>query len=187
MRLFSVFYYADANEQCRRSETETSISFPGEVTHTNDGSPTHVRSIRFFLFFVVYTHTTICTHIMGEELLNLFHGILWWPLNSMATASWMDARLGCHCPAAILIPHYPPKFSCGRIISQRPLCYTFAVYRSRSSLRGQATPYYRCIYYTTLFIIEWQLTFDRAWRFQQVNHTALRERGEEEEEKASYN
>lgn len=50
VRLFFVCYYADANEQCRRSETETSISFPGEVTHTNDGSPTRVRSILFLLF-----------------------------------------------------------------------------------------------------------------------------------------
>lgn len=97
-----------------------------------------------FIFRGVYSHNYLYAHNKRGAAAGggtWFHGIFWWPLNSMTTAPWMDARLGCHCPAAILIPHYPPKFSCGWIISQRPL-FTFAVYRSRSSLGVQATRCY---------------------------------------------
>jgi hypothetical protein len=67
----------------------------------------------FYFFRGVNTHNYLYAHNKRRAAAGggtWFHGILWWPLNSMATASWMDARLGCHCPAAILIPHYPPKF-----------------------------------------------------------------------------
>lgn len=132
----------------------------------------------FYFFRGVNTHNYLYAHNKRGAAAGggtWFHGIFWWPLNSMTTAPWMDARLGCHCPAAILIPHYPPKFSCGWIISQRPLS-TLAVYCIDPDLLW-ASRRRAVIYYITLFIFEWQLTFDRAWRFHQVNHTALRERG----------
>lgn len=101
--------------------------------------PRQIDPVFLNIFFAVYysEHNYLYAH-NGRGAAELgsmaYFGGLWTP--------WQP-RLVCHCPAAILIPHYiPSKFSepIG-IISQRPLS-TLAVYRWPDlPLCGQATPY----------------------------------------------